>query len=247
MAFKNIGKRLYIEPEGFGDYAPEIVEPILAKIAEDMSSLIDTPANDKDVYIMYANHANHPECCSCELGRIIFLHVSGNYWCKWAYQFAHEYLHHIIDGSMTGVIEGTIWFEEALCELSSMYHLYRMIDVCARHSNPILQRYAPAVQGYLNALLESNQDLKLELQSNGGLWQWLPLLSEPTYHRDHYNAIACRILPCFLENPNLWRMCSHIGDSHSHRLVRMLLAKLLLKADDSYRRALEIMCHLLFP
>ena len=62
-------------------------------------------------------------CSNIGNDRIIYLHTRGDFWCQWIYQFAHEYCHHIINGTMTGELSGLMWFEESVCELASMYNL----------------------------------------------------------------------------------------------------------------------------
>ena len=78
---------------------------------------------------------------------IIFLNAKENYWCQWVYQFAHEYCHHLIDGTLTGEWSNLLWFEETICELSSLYNLNKMIDYCTTNGLP---GYSPSVQVYLD-------------------------------------------------------------------------------------------------
>lgn len=78
---------------------------------------------------------------------IIFLNAKENYWCQWVYQFAHEYCHHLIDGTLTGEWSNLLWFEETICELSSLYNLNKMIDYYTTNGLP---GYSPSVQVYLD-------------------------------------------------------------------------------------------------
>ena len=73
------------------------------------------------------------ECPMCSIdgdGHVIRISAKDNYWCRWVYEFAHEYCHHAIDGALTGEWCNLLWFEETICELSSIFNLHKMIAFC---------------------------------------------------------------------------------------------------------------------
>lgn len=239
-----IADRVYIDPSLFGQYCQEVLHPLLGRIANNINLVTGSRSNCA-CHIWKAIKA-HPDCVKWKDGHnLIRLAVNGDYWCQWVYQFAHEYLHHTIGGTLRGDFQGQLWFEETLAELSSIYQLGMFHAMCLTSQSRVLRDYAPSVRDYRDALLSSNPDLKLQLRANGGVRQWLPLLSEPRYHRAHYNAVACRILPLFLDNPHLWRMVCHIGDSRRYESLDTLFAHLLRNADNLYRQSLQNLIRML--
>ena len=240
---KPIRRRLHIESDGFGDYNEPVVHGILNHIAliTLSSSLIDETSIPPCRIIHW--NMGYPMCSNVGDERFIFLTTGQNKWCQWTYQFSHEYCHHAINGKMSGGLGGQMWFEETLCELNSIYQLHLLST--ALPDDQRLSYYAPAVREYLDDLLQSHQDLKSELQSHGSVRQWLPLLYQPEYHREYYNAVACRIFPLFVENPRLWGILGHIGDSRSYPTLDELFRHLQDTADDFYRDSLARMINLL--
>lgn len=239
-----IADRLFINPANFKTYNQDIVHYLLREISNSINFL--TGYHGETNCIICKSPFDHPLCSKAsENFNIIFLSTKGDYWCQWVYQFAHEYLHHVINGSFSGEIDGVIWFEESLCELSSIWHIAVMHEICIKGQDPILRGFAPLAQDYLTHLVLSNPDLKSQIQSSEDISQWLPLLSERCYHRDHYNAIACRMLDLFQKNPCLWRMTTQIGDSHSYQSLIPLWNHLRKVADDSWRGSLEKLIQIL--
>lgn len=233
-----IGDGLFIVPAHFGEYSQNIVHGVLGAISSNIDML--TGVENKLACHVMESATGVPMCCNWMGGHAILLTVKGDYWCQWVYQFAHEYMHHIICGDMSGRIQGLIWLEETLCELSSLYQLALFHQICLmNHAIPSLQHFAPAILDYQHDLLVSHLDLKRQFQSPGVVSRWLPLLSEPRYHRDHYNAIACHILPLFQENPHLWRMTAHMGDSRQYQTLGDLWEHLRRCAEGSWRDSLE--------
>lgn len=239
-----IADRLLINPANFGVYDQDIVHTLLLEVASQTDRL--TGHQGETVCHICKSPYDHPLCMRALQGHnVIFLSTEGNYWCQWVYQFAHEYLHHLINGSLSGEIDGVIWFEETLCELSSIWHIINLHGFCAVSESPTLRGYAPSALGYQNALLSSNLGLKSQIQAPGDIARWFPLLAEPQHHRDHYNAIACHILHLFQENPLLWHIAAHIVDSHRYESLPRLWAHLREVADDSWRGSLEKLIRIL--
>ena len=166
----------------------------------------------------------------------IFLKTTNNHWCQWVYQFAHEYCHHLIDGSLSGEWADMLWFEETICELSSLYNLNRMIKFCMMNG---LQGYAPSVNEYLRNLLAKNKDTYRLCADGGWYKQYEDSLRVKQYQRDLYNAIAVMMYPLFMENPRLWKMIMNIGDIRSWSSLDDLFTHLEANADDSYRDSMR--------
>ena len=175
-----------------------------------------------------------PMCSKVGEEHIIFLNAKENYWCQWVYQFAHEYCHHLIDGTLTGEWSNLLWFEETICELSSLYNLNKMIDFCTTNGLP---GYSPLVQVYLDNLMTKNKAYNLDA-SGGWYLEKSEILKNEKYKRDLYNAIAVMMYPLFVKNPNLWKLILNIGDIRSWTTLDDLFSHLEATADCSYSESL---------
>ncbi len=221
--------------EDFGEFYVPVVSDLLAHVDIWLTDALGQPHfSSKQVIILQSD--KEPMCSEGGICHIINLTTKVNYWCQWVYQFAHEYCHHLINGPLTGEVNGLIWFEETICELSSMFCLSRMVYYCAHHTNPYLTRYRPSVQGYLDALLREEEDeapLHLYINRN------LHLLEQPVYQREIYRHIARQVLPLYLECPSLWRMIPHFGNMHERQSLTRLFDHLREEADTTYADALQ--------
>lgn len=236
---KPISDGLFIE-DSFGPLASEQTFKMLVEIAESIQRRSDRQS-PKTVFILNSPFP-YPLCCDAVQMRNIFLSITDNLTLfNWVYQFSHEYCHHIIDGALSDKIEGLSWFEETICELSSIFHILNPPKCLTRQDCQELNFLAR------NVLLESHQDLKSQIQANGGVRQWLTLLSEPQHHRHHYNAIACRMLPFFQSNPKLWRILGHIGDARQWDSLEELFAHLEKESTEEYRQSLVDLRKSLLP
>ena len=230
-----VSDNIILYKEDFGEFYLAVVSDLLAHVDIWLTDAIGRPHfSSKNVVILQSD--TNPMCSEGGICHIINLTTKENYWCQWVYQFAHEYCHHLINGPLTGEVNGLIWFEETICELSSMFCLSRMVDYCTQNTNPCLTRYRPSVQGYLESLLRGEKEeepLHIYIQRN------LPLLTQPVYHREIYRHIARRVLPLFLRWPSLWRIILHFGNMHERQSLVFLFDHLKEEADTTYSDALE--------
>lgn len=218
------------ENEAFGSPNYEVVRAFLYMVDKNMMTAIGRPFfSTQKCFVTYKEEC--PMCAKIGDNHIVFLNVKDNYWCQWVYQFAHEYCHHLINGPLSGDWSPMLWFEETVCELSSMYNLYRMVGFCEERG---LKFYSPSVQEYLNNLLTKNNNVFM-LSYEGGWYQgYKELLSTEHYNRELYNAIAALMYPLFIENPNLWKIILNIGDIRSWRSFDDLLVHLQVNSEASY-------------
>lgn len=232
----NISPCISIELNGFGDSDLSVIGPILSSIEAEMTSLIDKrPYFYKKIYIKRGYEG--PVIYNQNGVHVVELDVTRNYWCKWIYQFAHEYCHHLINGSFSANLCGLLWFEEVLCETSSIYCL---ITIERRWESmfPAYASFRESIRSYVYDLLIN--DIKIEypiLESNA----YIHRPSECDYNRDLYKSLACRIwLPLFLEEPSLWKILNHIGDIYAWRCLSDLLVHLEQTADSSYIKQMRM-------
>lgn len=223
------------ENEAFGKTNYKTVRALLKMVDVNMMAALGLPLfSTRQCIIMPTK--DDPVCVKIGEQHYVFLSAKENYWCQWVYQFAHEYCHHIIDGTLSGEWSGLLWFEETICELSSLYNLNRMIDFCMVNG---LQWYAQSVHDYLNSLLTKNREC-YSLSADGGWYkQYKDSLMDEQYKRDLYNAIAVLMYPLFIENPRLWKIILNIGDIRSWTSLDNLFSHFEANADDSYRESLN--------
>ena len=212
----------FLDSLAFGSFDRDVVFGMFRLVDEGFSEAFGTePYSSADCVISYNQAFDFPMCCQEGGYHHIYLRCSDDYWCQWMFQFAHEYCHHLIAGAMTGEITGLAWFEESVCELSSMYHLQSLVWHCESDSRERLSRYAPAARSYLAERLDAGEPGR-EASSPGFLNRWYPSLQEPKYHRGLYRAIAARMFPLFAKNPCLWRIILHFGDMRQWRSLEAL-------------------------
>lgn len=235
-----ISKNILLEdcPQ-FGNFNKDVVPCILKMVVSNFENWIGgSLLNERFCSIGYQN--DNPETYLIEGQHHIRLNINGNYWCQWVYQFAHEYCHHLIDGPCNGLVVGLKWFEETLCELSSLHNLSEMAVLCFNSTIPNLNHYAPSVLSYLFHLENNRPSIG---RFHKGLAEYISQhmeeLSQDMYHRGIYSTIAFSMLPVFRQNPYLWKIVLHIGDSCQWTSLDCLLDHLQKTADMSYYYPLE--------
>lgn len=227
-----------VKDKVFGTPDYRIVESLLNMVDENMMSAMGLPFfSTKPCVVVHTD--SEPMCSDCGDFHCIQLSTGDNYWCQWVYQFAHEYCHHIINGSLSGEWSDLLWFEETVCELSSLYNLRKMIDFCQSNDNLFLG-YATSVESYLYNLLTKNKGT-YNLSNNGGWYSdYAELLKTKdrengdVYRRDLYNAIAVLMYSLFLDNQNLWKILLHVEDIRMWSSLEALFDHLYATADESY-------------
>lgn len=113
---------IFNENGAFGNTNYGVVRLLLYMVDINMMSAIERPFFSTRRCIVLPTEGA-PMCSKVGEEHIIFLNAKENYRCQWVYQFAHEYCHHLIDGTLTGEWSNLLWFEETICELSSLYNL----------------------------------------------------------------------------------------------------------------------------
>ena len=160
--------------EGFGYFhSPTIVG--LLELTTDILEKYSGLTSPRLLVIVHK--AGDPECRNDNARRIISLSATENYYGQWIYQYAHEYLHHLIDGPMEGRLSGLNWFDETLCEAASRFGIWRLgySDLCATRG---LNHACPVLRDYHDNHLPVDPFLKEEFLLNGSVRPWLPLLGD---------------------------------------------------------------------
>ena len=242
-----ISPNMWIEEDPcFEDYSRTFVHGMLCSVDVNFSDALGVKPFSSTPCIISYNHAlDTPICCHEGDFHHIYLRCRGDYWCQWLYQFAHEYCHHLIGGEMSGEIRGLLWFEESVCEMSSMYHLGNLAFLRGYIPELFPLHYVRSVQDYLEDVLSRSNELASEASNPGFLYKWESLLREPKYHRTHYSAIAVRMLPLFVENPHLWKIILNFGNIRQWESLESLFDHLMRHATLDYQDSLSRLHNLL--
>jgi hypothetical protein len=235
MTTANIPNIIINESTAFGNPNYAVIRNLLYMVDRNMMSALGRPVfSTQKCYVLYRELG--PMCSHVSDQRFIFLCTKNDYWCQWVYQFAHEYCHHLINGTLSGEWSQLTWFEESLCELSSLYNLREMVCFCERCG---LQMYAPSVRRYFENCMTKNTNV-IHLCSSGGWYsEYADILSNEHYRRDLYNSIAVLMYPLFVENPNLWKIILNIGDINLWNSLEELFIFLRSQADTTYVDSLD--------
>lgn len=239
MNVYRISTNIYVaEDPHFGTYNKQIVHRLLQQVQIDFSCWIGNHVFlTSDCFIFYQDEC--PEIYKMgEFGHRICLNVKGDDWWRWVYQFAHEYCHHLINGTMSGDVTGLMWFEETICKLSALCHLDRLIALCGVFL--IDNRIKDWIVSCRNANLGSVQNNCREY-----LRQNLDILGQPSYQRGIYSNLSATMMPLFQGNPCLWKIILHFGDMRRWPSLDALFRHLRETADDSYSLSLEKLKRLL--
>ncbi len=133
---------------------------------------------------------------------IVKLDTSNRLWAQYSFQFGHELCHIMCryDENNTG----NLWFEESLCELSSLYTLRRMGEEWKTHppySN--WKSFAPHLTEYAQKRINDHP-----LPADTTLAKWYrdnaEALRKNATDRERNTVVAAALLPIFEKEPAHW-------------------------------------------
>lgn len=202
--YKNIS--LSWNDDEWGGALAEVYRMVLRDIVLEYEHLGYNPDDNIPVNILHSPF-DYPMCSNVGDCRMIFLATKDNYWCQLAYQFAHEYCHHLINGPMDGENISSFWFEESICELSSIYFMRKIAQKWEANNIPYLNDYAASVKSYC----ENNWSC-IDYIDNLSSWilDNMNIFSDPNYHRDMYKFIAKSLFSLFEEYPFAWKLLPYL-------------------------------------
>ena len=140
------------------------------------------------------------------------INAVGNGWSQYAYQFAHE-LCHVMTNFDRVRKHRHKWFEESLCEMASLFVLYRLADDW--HANPPSgisgsrwlapdhAKYARNVEGGYCA--PARHDLPKWLENN------IHSMEEKSTLRGLNGIVAVSLLEYFQRDPSFWLDCTRLN------------------------------------
>ncbi len=145
---------------------------------------------------------------------IIELTPRGQFWCPYAYEFAHEFCHILSDYERLLLVPNQ-WFHEALCELASVFTLKQMADTWqADPPYPNWRDFAASMNEYADDLI-TRDFLRLPVGVNAGDWLQInePILRANPRQRHLNGLVVVKLLPLFQEAPEHWQSVRHMPNT----------------------------------
>jgi hypothetical protein len=203
-------KNFYLESGNWGEAFDIDVSKLLDVVIRDFFENFDcSKINNKEVVISNSNThippINHPKIIKNLTFNHIFLDCKNHYWSQYSYQFSHELCHHVIDCNWFNEVDRFGWLEESLCELASIFVLYKM-SITWNTSPPYENwiSYSKQLEIYVNdILIEEKSNIDKSLSS--WIIENFEMLSNNRYLRNENRIIAKQLFPIFKENPLLWQ------------------------------------------
>ena len=142
----------------------------------------------------------------------IGLNTENLFWSQYAYQFAHEFCHALIDHThenqrkwhLTG--HANQWLDETLCETASLFALRAMSTTWKTNPPyPNWKSYAPKLAEYIQNRADEPQHKKpADVSFSEWFRQELPSLREKPTQRAKNTIIAFQLLELFEAEPAGW-------------------------------------------
>jgi hypothetical protein len=162
-----------------------------------------------EVRVTYRANGPQTRCGgNCDIGYDIDLTAENDDWCKHLYQFSHEACH--VFAQYQQAQHSNQWFEESLCEMSSLYCIKNIAAMGAKDQGPcvdLLAGSSPYHQS-LNAYAEKLINSPDRACDSDQLQFWLQRF-EMDLRRDPYirclnGIVANRLLDLFMATPSNW-------------------------------------------
>ena len=170
---QNLKIQLHVSQSDWGDIQPNEIAVLLQDTAFHINRFLRIPFHEKIQVV--PSQVDHPKVLyrsSAEEPYIIWTSVRDHFWCKFAYQFSHEFCH-ILSGYENLRENPNNWFHEAFCELASVFTIRRMAQRWKTHpAFPKRTDYAASLRDYWQNLL-NNQEA--QLPEDMTLHSWLSL------------------------------------------------------------------------
>lgn len=169
---------------------------------------------EKQVYVIHSKNkvspSDCPEIIKCDKYNQIYLSTCDMFWCQYSYQFAHELCHHVIDSDFYTKNDKFGWFEEALCELASIFCINKMSQTWL--INPPYPNWA----AYSTSLMDYNKNI-LRMPENNIIKPFKNWLSEnieelfkDRYKRVQNRIVAIQLFSNFVNQPDFWMTIQYL-------------------------------------
>ena len=211
--------QLYIAQADWGKILPNDLEKLLKYTASHLNELFRPPFEGR-IHVEPSPPGKPPRALYRAASAdpfVIWLSARDNLWCKFVYQFAHEFCH-VLSGYERLKNNPNNWFHEAVCELASVFTLRRMAEQWT------VEPPFPNRAWYEHALKQYSQDLlsrpDVKLPEDITLQAWLlfheEMLRKNEYQRKKNALVAYALLPIFEGTPTGWNAIRSLPNSSGY-------------------------------
>ncbi len=178
--------------------------------------------------IVVRHRDDHPKAAFArdEWARIqVWLSAADNFWCKYAYQMAHEFCHVLALHANESAAywhkseHANHWLEESLCEMASWFSI-RSMSIEWKSDPPYSHwmSYSQSLWDYAQNLIN---EATIQMPESDKFSDWLKLnepemrrnslAGNPTANREANKIIALMLLPIFERSPNGWESLTFLN------------------------------------
>lgn len=212
----HINQNFLLNPQAWGEADLSNVVNLLDNVISIFYSNLDTNLiSGRPVLVAHSSlhkpPRDYPEMIRFNGTSFIFLNTQDRLWSQYAYQFSHELCHYVVDTPFPPKCDKFGWFEEAICELASIFTLKRMA-LAWKHSPPYPNwtGYADSLNAYADNIINAGKE-SLTMPFD----QWLSLNLETLYQnridRSLNKIVAVQLLPIFNTYPKIWRAIHYLS------------------------------------
>lgn len=251
-----VSEKITLEEKDFGHFNKNVVLMLINSVKDFFAEV--GVNSSKSLVVKHQKGA--PECRvvpGSDL-HVIFLTVEEDDWGRWTYEFAHEFCHHLINGSLVRGTAGLRWFEESLCHVASYACLDRFIRKCAENKSLTnnVWHLINYLQNYLSDCGDRLYDSFMPDLQNPKKFEpipqsfYIPLQTyikkrqsvlESDYVVYAYQYISRALFPHFYNNKKLWEILSFIGDTMEQTSLENLYNNLKQQVGDECKQSLDDM------
>lgn len=211
----NIHKKFYLLTNNWGHCQPPEITILLDSVITALFNHLELDQiTDKTVYVINSKNrvppTSYPEFVKYEKFNLIYLSTSDRLWSQYSYQFSHELCHHIIDSNFYTTNDKFGWFEEALCELASIFCIDKMSQTWLTNPPyPHWKDYSSSLGNYVSMIIEKSEN-EISIPFKVWLTEHLDLLFKNRYKRIENRIVALQLLPFFKDRPALWTTIQYL-------------------------------------
>ena len=210
-----IHQNFYLHTVGWGQGQLQDITRLLDSVITEFYSNLDIrQIIEKPVYVINSKNkvppTDYPEIIRFNKFDLIFLGTSDRLWSQFSYHFAHELCHLVVASDFYTTNDRFGWFEEALCELASIFCIDKMSQTWL--TNPPYTNwkdYSTSLADYVRDILEKPENIiskpfKIWLAEN------LDELFKDRYKRTENRIVALQLFPLFKNRPEFWMTIQYL-------------------------------------
>jgi len=205
----DIHQNFFLHTDGWGEAQLQDITKLLDSVIADFYTHLDIGhIIEKPVYIINSKNkippTDYPEIIKLDKFNLIYLSTSDRLWSQYSYQFAHELCHHVVDSDFYTSNDKFGWFEEALCELASIFCIDKMSQTW--QANPPYLNwtgYSTSLADYVTDIIRKPEN-KISKPFKIWLTENLDELFKDRYKRTENRIVALQLFPLFKHRPEFW-------------------------------------------